>query len=288
MAGLSGSDMLTHWYRKATLYAVSLTLIAFMLGGLWRISEFSKRTNKATEDARQHYETELARLACQRAVDDASRSQTHAVVATMQASLAHGEEVREPEAWAAWRESMVDQVWSLGAIDVKTGMLTRVVSGAGLESSETKDVAQAIATIASDSFLVAASKGIEFRHVNSGSQHAKYLVDTSTFDCAIKLLIANAFRFTKAGFVSLECTFHDSDNGHFVKIVVSNSGFGLTPEKRALMKSALAWGSNRSIQNNFEFMGLSLIGAVISANKGDIRIGDEGPALEVIVELPVV
>ena len=287
MAGLSGSDMLTNWYRKATLYAVSLTLIAFMLGGLWRISEFSKKTNRATEGARKHYEVELARLACQRAIDDASRSHTHTVVAAMQASLTHIEEVSNPDDLAAWRDYVVDQVWCLGAIDTKTAMLTRVASGAGLESSETKDVAKAIAIIAQDSLLVAANKGIEFRYVNTELQYVKYSVDASAFDFAIKSLIANAFRFTKSGFVSLECSIHDSDNGHVLKTIISNSGFGLTAEKRTQMKSALGWGSDRSIHNNFEFMGLSLIGAVISANNGNIRIGDEGSALEIIVDFPV-
>lgn len=166
--------------------------------------------------------------------------------------------------------------------------IARLEAGADNEQKDLVDISQVMTEVAELYEPVMDDEGIELNL--SITDNLTILADRQLISQAITNLIDNALKYGRGDLNSadhktvLELTVRQ--NNEFVEIHVADNGEGINEENKMRVFSRFV-RLEESRSKPGSGLGLSMVGAVINAYKGAVRLEDNDPGLRIIMRFPL-
>lgn len=166
--------------------------------------------------------------------------------------------------------------------------IARLEAGADNEQKDIVDLSQVMEEVAELYEPVIDDEGMELKL--SISENLTILADRQLISQAITNVIDNALKYGRG---DLKAKDHKTiielmvrQNNQYVEIHIADNGEGITEEnKKRVFRRFVRLEESRSKPGSG--LGLSMVGAVINAYKGAIRLEDNEPGLRVIMRFPI-
>lgn len=161
---------------------------------------------------------------------------------------------------------LIDQLLDL--VKIESGFMKL-----GVSEGNTDEIIQSIAQVFS---LKADTENIRFRSIIRFGEKTAFL-DWDKVEKILYNLLSNALKFTSsAGMVVLRASdYTDEENKRFIKVEISDTGCGITPEQQTRVFSMFYRGEHADQHHSGTGIGLALAKQLALIHKGDIRLVSE-------------